>query len=100
MISLNGKLFAANDDEFINSLFIGGGTCTGYYKRNAKSVNIMNMRKEKIGVINAHKVLCKATKQDNGKYWYSYGDIPEIGRYESFMEYTKEMETVLERDNV
>lgn len=100
MISLNGKLFAANDNEFINSLFIGGSTCTGYYKRNAKSVNILNMKKEKIGVINRHGVLCKATKQDNGKWWYSYGDIPEVGKWDKYSEYVNETKTVLEKDNV
>ena len=100
MISLNGKLFAANDDEMINCLFIGGGTCSGYYKRNAKSVTLMSMQKEKIGVINANGVLCKATKLDNGKWWYSFGDIKEIGRYDSYMQQVNEPETVLKKDNV
>ena len=100
MISLNGKLFAANDDEMINSLFNVGGTCTGYYKRYAKSVNILNMKKEKIGVINRYGVLCKATKLDNGKWWYSYGDIPEVGKWDKYSEYVNETKTVLEKDNV
>ena len=95
MIVLNGKKFAKNDAEFTDSLFNRGGTCVGYYKRNKGSVTLMNMHKEKIGVINKHGVLCCATRQPNGAYWYSYADIKEIGHYSSYMQSVNEPKAIL-----
>ena len=83
MIILNGKKFAESEGEFINSLFSTGSTCIGYARRNQKSITLLSHKKEKIGVINRHGVLCCATKQADGKFWYSHADIPEIGRYNS-----------------
>ena len=77
MIELNGKKLALNDDEFTNSLFTPGGTCVGYYKVNKRSISILDMNKNKVGVINARGVLGAATKVDGG-YWYSYADIDII----------------------
>lgn len=90
MITLNGKDFAENEQEFINSLFTKGGTCVGYAKRNKCSITLMDHQKNKVGVINKHGVLCKATKQEDGKYWYSYGDIDIIGAYSSYMQSVEE----------
>ena len=95
MITLNGKKFAESDKEFVDSLFNTGGTCAGYAKRNKRSVTLKNIQGEKIGVINAHGVLCAATKLQNGKWWYSLADIPEIGRYESYMNQVNECEQAL-----
>ena len=95
MITLNGKKFAEFESEFIDSLFDTGGTCVGYAKRNKRSVTLKNMQGEKIGVINAHGVLCAAKKLKNGKWWYSYADIPEIGRYESYMRQVNECKQAL-----
>ena len=89
MITLNGKKFAETEKEFTESLFTNQ-TCSGYARRNMQSVTIMDMQKNKIGVINSHGVLCAATKLDNGRYWYSHADIPEIGRYESYMQQVTE----------
>lgn len=80
MIILNGKKFALNDKEFIDSLFNKGGTCIGYYKRLKRQVRLYNMQHELIGVINAYGVLAKATKQEVG-YWYSYANPDIIGEY-------------------
>ena len=85
MLILNGKKFAANEKEFTESLFQSGGTCVGFYRLNKVSVTLFNMQKERIGVINKHGVLCCATKQQDGRYWYSYATIKEIGEYESYM---------------
>jgi len=41
MINLNGKQFAKNDNEMIDSLFTGGNTCTGFYKVNKTSTTLM-----------------------------------------------------------
>ena len=95
MIILNGKKFAESESEFVDSLFDTGGTCAGYATRNKCSVTLKNIQGEKIGVINAHGVLCAATKLQNGKWWYSLADIPEIGRYESYMNQVNECEQAL-----
>ena len=83
MIILNGKKFAKNDKEFTNSLFETGGTCDGYYKVTKNKIFILDVNKKIVGVITKNKVMAKATKLENGKYWYSYGDISIIGEYEN-----------------
>jgi len=90
MITLNGKKFAETESEFTDSLFDRGGTCVGYAKRNRKSVTLLDHNREKIGVINGHGVLCAARKLDSGKWWYSYADIPQVGKYESYSQEVKE----------
>ena len=91
MINLNGKLFAKNDEEFVSSLFNPKGTCVGFYKSIKSGVELLNQKKERIGVINNNKVLCCATKIGNGKYWYSFSDIDLIGRYNSYSQYIDEV---------
>ena len=86
MISLNGKQFAATAGEFTESLFHPGGTCSGFYKAGKNKVELFNMRRELIGAINRHGLLCQATKQPDGRFWYSFGTIPEIGEYPGFAE--------------
>ena len=95
MITLNGKKFAESDSEFVDSLFDTDGTCVGYARKNKCSVTLMDMQKEKVGVINKHGVLGCATKQKDGKYWYSYADIDLIGPYLSYMQQVNECETAL-----
>ena len=82
MIIINGQKFALNNKEFTESLFKRGGTCIGYYKVNKKSITLMDMKKEKVGVI-ANKVLGLATKLDDGNWRYSYGNVPLLGDYDS-----------------
>ena len=84
MITLNGKKLAETEDEFINSLFETGGTCVGYAKRFKRKIDIMDARKNKVGVINRELVLGAATKVEGG-YWYSYADVKIIGEYNSYM---------------
>ena len=81
MILINGQKFALNNKEFTDSLFKKGGTCIGYYKVNKKSITLLDMHKEKVGVI-VNKVLGLATKLE-GNWWYSYGNIPLLGEYDS-----------------
>jgi len=90
MLILNGKKLAKNDTEMIESLFAPGGTCVGFYKVNRKSISILNLQKEKIGVI-SNNVLARATRQDGGRFWYSYGDVDIIGKYQSFSDYQEEI---------
>ena len=74
MIILNEKKFAESEEEFTNSLFQKGGTCHGFEKRYKRQIKIFNEQKEIIAVINKFGCICKATKQKDGKIWYSYGD--------------------------
>lgn len=95
MIILNGSKFAETESEFIDSLFSKSGTCVGYAKKNKCSVTLQDHNKQKIGVINKHGVLGKATRQSDGKYWYSYGTIDQIGEYESYMDQVNEPAAII-----
>lgn len=89
MITLNGKNFAETDSEFSSH------NCVGFAKRNSKSITLTDKNKNKIGVINCHGVLCRADKLDNGSWWYSYGDIDLIGRYDSYMQEREEIRVAM-----
>ena len=91
-INLNGKAFA----PFRSGVSKGQ---TGVYRRYAQSLVLFNQHAERIGVINKHGVLCKATKGEDGKYWYSYGDIPEIGEFPSYTAKVTEVATALRETN-
>jgi hypothetical protein len=97
MIILNGSKFAETEEEFTGSLFEQGGSCVGYVKPYRKSIVIQDHNRNKVGVINKHGVLCKATKQGDGQYWYSYGDIDLIGEYASYMLKVNECEDALRK---
>ena len=92
MITLNGKKFAKNISEFTESLFNndGLGTCVGFYKRTKCTVILMDHQQQRIGVINKHGCLCCATLQDDGRYWYSFATIKQIGEYDSYMQSVEE----------
>jgi len=91
MIILNGKKFAANQDEFAQSLFESGGTCVGYYTpcKNKKSMYLLDAQKNRIGAINSEGVLCSATLI-NDKWFYSYGIPKIIGVFPSYTAQCKE----------
>lgn len=95
MITLNGKKFARNDREFTSSLFSPGGTCVGYYRPSRRCVVLMDMHKRRIGIINADGCLAKATKLDNGRYWYSYATPALIGEYASHGQECDEVRAVV-----
>ena len=99
MITLNGKKFAKNEQEFTDSLFSKGGTCSGYYKVYKTKINLYDHNMNLIGVI-ANKVLAKATKQDNGKYWYSYGTPDIIGDYDNYSQESAEVSNITYEHNL
>jgi hypothetical protein len=45
MLVFNGKKYAKNDAEFVDSLFQSGGTCNGYYKRVKHGVKLYDMQR-------------------------------------------------------
>ena len=85
MLTLNGAHFAANEQEFISTLFTKGDTASGYYRVKSNVINLLDHNKVKVGIISKHGVLALASQPAclKGKWWYSYGDIPLIGAYES-----------------
>lgn len=95
MLILNGSKFALNENEFKNSLFESGGTCIGYYRPNKKTITLLDHNKKKIGVITHYGVLACATKQDNGKWWYSHATIDQIGQYTSYKQQIEEINKAL-----
>ena len=84
MITLNNVKFAENEKEYTDSLFKLGGTCNGYYKRLKRKVKLYDRQKNLIGVINAYGVLLKATKRQDGRYCYSFGEV--VGVYSFYHE--------------
>jgi hypothetical protein len=96
VIDLNGKRFARNNKQMVDSLFDGPTTCVGFYKVNKRSIVLMNIQRERIGVINRHRVLCCASKRDKG-YWYSHGTIPQVGEYESYLKRCEEIGDIADR---
>ena len=82
MITLNNTHFAANDAEFSISQTTEKA-CAGFYRAYKNVINLMDAERNKIGVITKHKVLALATRLDDGRFYYSYGDIPLIGEYAS-----------------
>ena len=95
MLELNGVKLAISDKEFTDSLFSNGGTCGGYYKVLKNKVKVFNMQNELSGVITKHGVMLRATKVEGGKYWYSHGDISNIGSYNSYGEEYDDIKTCL-----
>lgn len=89
MIELNGKRFARDDSEMVESLFHPGGTCAGFYKRRADGVALLNLQRELVAVVNLHGVLCCATRLEDGRYWYNHATVDLVGRFDS---YTRQMD--------
>jgi len=88
MITLNGAMFAENQEEFSKN-----NKCTGFYRRLKRKIELFDKSHALIGVINRFGVLACATKIKNG-YWYSYAAIAQIGEYESHSKEKKEVQAL------
>lgn len=100
MVVLNGKKFAETDQEFIDSLFLGNGTCIGYcHKKGMNTIHIKDHNKNIIGFINAYGVLAKAFLDTDKNIIYSYGDIDILGEYK-FIDKTQDAEKALYKLNI
>lgn len=95
MLILNGKKFAANVDEFTETLFQPDGTAVGFYKVRKRHIDLFNMQWAHVGTINRHGVLCAATPLPNGKTWYNFATIKEIGEYASYTQSVEEPRAAL-----
>jgi hypothetical protein len=96
MITLNGKRFAENENEFLDSLFQAGTTCAGYARRLKRHIKLFDMQKNLVGVVTCHGVLAAATPVEGrpGRYWYNHADIDLIGRYERYSQCSEEIEAL------
>lgn len=77
MLNLNNNLFAKNDKEFINTLFMKrDSTALGYYRVMKNGIKLMDHQKQPIMFIvnNRHgeQFIVSCKKLDNGKTLYSY----------------------------
>ena len=76
MISINGRKFAKNDSEFVDSLFNNDGTCDGYYKVMKRNIMFYDMQKKPSFTVTVNKwnevLFSNARQLDDGKIWYSY----------------------------
>jgi hypothetical protein len=93
MVILNKQKFAESDEEYINAESTTE-TCNGYAKRLKRQIKLFNRQKELVGVITKFGVLACASKLANGKYWYSYATIKEVGEYEKYSEMKEEIDTL------
>lgn len=93
MIHLNGKTFTRKGQPTTP-------TTAGTYTPNKRSITLYDHTGTKIGVITRHGVLARATKLDDGQWWYSYADIPQIGAYNSFAQQTTETAAALAQHNI
>ena len=88
VIELNDAKFAETKEEF------EGGSCVGFARRLKRQIKLFNNDNELIGKINCWGVLCKATKMDDGRHWYNFATIPQIGAYGSYMRSREEIEAL------
>tara|TARA_B100002049_G_scaffold216394_1_gene182291 strand:- start:427 stop:738 length:312 start_codon:yes stop_codon:yes gene_type:complete len=93
MIELNGKRFynqvKPKDADVIDPKVVGS------YRAFKRSINLYNRVGVKIGVINQYGVLCHAQRRDDGRWWYSFATIDEIGEYDSYMQSVEEAQKAL-----
>lgn len=72
MIEINGFKFAEKESEIVDSLFTPSGTVSGRAKRYKRKIMFYDLQNKPFGVITQENVAGTATKQDNGKVWFSY----------------------------
>lgn len=86
MISLNGAKFAEPGENL-------EADHTGFVRPlRANQVEVQDRNRQRIAVINARNVLCCATRID-GRYWYSYADVPGVGAWPSYSTQCTEIES-------
>ena len=76
MIVFNGKKYAKNDNEMVESLFHAGGTCVGFYKTRKDGVLLSDLQKiPRVFLVNRpnEKFAVSAHKTDDGKIRFMFG---------------------------
>lgn len=72
MLVLNGKKYAKNNNEFMESLFVAGGTCNGFYKKTKNGVKLYDMQNNLQAFIRNDGLSVSAFLHE-GKMRYMYG---------------------------
>ncbi len=83
MLTFNGKQYAKNDKEFVDTLFTSGNTANGFYKKVKSGIKLYNMQKELIAFIKRDSspfVVNAYTYAGDGKdrYMFSTSSTVEI----------------------
>ena len=77
MITINGKKYAKNDAEFIDTLFQGGGTAHGFYKTGKNGIKLFDHKKNLFAFVvnNRHneQFFVDASIKPDGKSHYMFG---------------------------
>lgn len=84
MLIFNGKKYAKNDAEFMESLFHRDSTCNGYYKRLKRGIQIFNMQRLLIAFVVSNDKQGHFTVSasiHDGKPVYMYGLNDETKKY-------------------
>lgn len=95
MLVLNGQKLARQltDETSVPDI-------VGTYRVLARKISLFDLSGKLMGVITNRRVLAKASLLDDGRVWYSYGDIPAIGRYESYLAHMGDIETALREHGI
>jgi len=76
-LKINGRLFVANDAAMIETLFQGGSTASGYFKKYKRGIELRDMQGEPFAFLCANSASApfwvSAYKTSAGKSRYSYG---------------------------
>lgn len=80
MITFNGKLFAKNDKELVNSLFKSRETAIGYYKILKNEVKFYTLRREYVCGVR-HDGLPFSVSIIEGKNYYHHGFYRPFGDF-------------------
>lgn len=73
MFVFNGKKYALNDDEFVNTLFDADGTANGFYKRVKNGVKLYDMQHNLTAFIVANPkqgYFVVSASIQNGREWF------------------------------
>lgn len=84
-ITLNGRVFARNKALLTRTLFqpVQGRTACGTFRATKNSLYLHDLQGERVAFINARGVCGQASKLDNGRYLYQYGNPPILGDWPS-----------------
>jgi hypothetical protein len=90
MLLFNGKMFAKNNKEMVDSLFVSGGTCIGFYKATKTGFKLFNLQHELFAFVSPSKgIVVTANTQSDGKARYMFSTCRYTEQYlglpESYM---------------
>ena len=91
-ITLNGRLFVGVRSANQAAAHSRDPVTSGVYTVRRGAVHIFDLKGEPDAVINALGVFGCATKQDDGRVWYSYATPKLIGEFPSYGDGLRQVE--------